>query len=102
MNLQLSNKNTIVFESYAGIGKASAIELVSLVANIALVARNEDKLKQVLEEATKVKNYHILMNNTEGPILTADEDVIWKNNVFQWLFGDNEKKKQDLVNKILN
>ncbi len=102
MNLQLSNKNTIVFESYAGIGKASAIELVSLVANIALVARNEDKLKQVLEEATKVKNYHILMNNTEGPILTADEDVICENNVFQWLFGDNEKKKQDLVNKILN
>ena len=95
MNLQLSNKNAIVCGSSAGIGKASAIELASLGANVTLVARNEDKLKQVvselssnggqkhdyliadfsqpiglklvLEEATKNKNYHILVNNSGGP-----------------------------------
>ncbi|MFT4698961.1 MAG: 3-oxoacyl-[acyl-carrier protein] reductase [Flavobacteriaceae bacterium] len=104
MNLQLSNKNALVCGSSAGIGKASAIELASLGANITLIARNEDKLKQVvselpsngnqihdyliadfsqptalkliLEEATKNKNYHILVNNTGGPkggpILNAD------------------------------
>lgn len=104
MNLQLSNKNAIVCGSSAGIGKASAIELASLGANVTLVARNEEKLKQVLselpnngnqkhaylladfsqpiglklvfEEATKNKNYHILVNNTGGPkggpILNAD------------------------------
>jgi aminocarboxymuconate-semialdehyde decarboxylase len=38
----------------------------------------------------------------ERNILTEDEcDAIWEDNVLQWLFGDDEKKKQDLVNKIL-
>ncbi|MBV1923180.1 MAG: SDR family oxidoreductase [Flavobacteriaceae bacterium] len=104
MNLQLTNKNAIVCGSSAGIGKASAIELASLGANVTLVARNEEKLKNalselstngnqkhdyliadfsqpiglklVLQEATKDKNYHILVNNTGGPkggpILNAD------------------------------
>ena len=28
-------------------------------------------------------------------------DQIWEDNVLQWLYGDDEKGKQDLVNKIL-
>jgi aminocarboxymuconate-semialdehyde decarboxylase len=28
-------------------------------------------------------------------------DQIWEDNTLQWLFGNDEKAKQDLVNKIL-
>jgi aminocarboxymuconate-semialdehyde decarboxylase len=36
-------------------------------------------------------------------ILTSEEcDAIWDDNVLQWLFGDDKKKKQDLINKIIS
>lgn len=35
-------------------------------------------------------------------ILTTEEcDAIWDDNVLQWLFGDDEKGKQDLIKKII-
>ncbi|NOY47512.1 MAG: SDR family NAD(P)-dependent oxidoreductase, partial [Chlorobi bacterium] len=48
MNFNLNNKNALVCGSTQGIGKATAIALASEGVNITLVARNEDKLKQVL------------------------------------------------------
>jgi len=54
MNLDLKNKRAIVCGSTQGIGKAVAIELASLGANVTLIARNESALKQVKSE---------LMNN---------------------------------------
>ena len=81
--------------STQGIGKASAIELAGLGASITLLARDEnklkevlgelpadkgqkheylvadfgspDKLKQVLEKYVGGKVVHILINNTGGP-----------------------------------
>ncbi len=95
MNLDLTKKNALVCGSTQGIGKASAIALAELGANVTLVARNEDKLKEVVTElpnkyqnhsyivadfsdpeelGKKVANhlqtvgtYHILVNNTGGP-----------------------------------
>ena len=94
MDLNLNNKNALICGSSAGIGKASAFELATVGATITLLARNEEKLKQVLSELpTKYgqehqylvadfsnpsslketlsmgidKNYHILVNNTGGP-----------------------------------
>ena len=95
MNLNLTGKNALVCGSSAGIGKATALEMASLGATITLVARNEDKLKAVLSElpvpegqkhnylvadftnpsalketlieATHLRSYHILINNTGGP-----------------------------------
>ena len=92
MNLGLQNKNALVCGSTQGIGKASAIALAKEGANITLVARNEEKLKAVVEalpntqqqhsyivadfsnaEELKEKieasslNFHILINNTGGP-----------------------------------
>lgn len=96
MDLNLTNKNALVCGSTQGIGKASAIELAKMGANITLVARNEDSLKTVLTELdrskgqqhdyicvdfastkdleTKLNAYlsggktiHILVNNTGGP-----------------------------------
>jgi len=95
MNLNLKNKNALVCGSTQGIGKASAMALAELGANVTLVARNEEKLKEVLKELPNtyqnhsyivadfqdpiilgekvakglktVGTYHILVNNTGGP-----------------------------------
>lgn len=97
MNLDLTGKNAIVCGSTQGIGKAIAIELADLGANIILIARNEQKLidarkeletskgqdhhyikadfsvpshlKLVLEEYIEINSIkiNILINNTGGP-----------------------------------
>ena len=95
MNLNLSNRNALVCGSSQGIGKATAVALAKMGANITLMARNEEKLQAVLSELDtsqgqchsyacadfsnleKVKsavqsiiadkNIHILINNTGGP-----------------------------------
>ncbi len=96
MDLSLKNKRAVVCGSTQGIGKATAIELAKLGADITLVARNETTLKLVLasldvsaeqqhnilvadfsnHEAVKEKittyasnidKVHILINNTGGP-----------------------------------
>ena len=50
MNLDLKNKRALVCGSTQGIGKAVAIELAALGANVTLLARNEQSLKQVKSE----------------------------------------------------
>ncbi len=93
MNLNLLGKNAFVGGSSKGIGWASAVELALMGANVTLVARSEEALKQKvallanngkqkhdflvldyqsLEEVeSKIsslkKEYHILINNTGGP-----------------------------------
>ncbi len=94
MNIDLQGKKAIVCGSTKGIGKAVAVELAAMGAEIILVARNETELKKVVsilkfgpkhtyivadferpaELGEKVRNYlsengpvHILVNNTGGP-----------------------------------
>ena len=94
MNLDLTGKTALVCGSTQGIGKAIAMELASMGANIVLLARNEGKLQQVATELpnnnqkhqhiaadfsdpSQVKevidkfaahqDIHILINNTGGP-----------------------------------
>lgn len=95
MNLDLSEKNALVCGSSKGLGKATAIELAKLGANITLVARsanimaelisqldrsagqthdflaadftNRADLKRKIAGLTTVKTIHILINNTGGP-----------------------------------
>ena len=95
MNLDLSNKNALVCGSTQGIGKATALALAKMGANVTLIARNEKKLQAVSSELDtsqgqshsyacadfsdleKVKSavqsiivdkpIHILINNTGGP-----------------------------------
>lgn len=95
MNFDLTGKNALVCGSSRGIGKAAAIELATLGANVTLVARNIERLGAVLEalDRTKGQNHdffsadfsdpadlkkkvnglaaqktiHILINNTGGP-----------------------------------
>ncbi|MCC9136588.1 SDR family oxidoreductase [Pontibacter silvestris] len=96
MDLNLKNKRAIVCGSTQGIGKAVAVELAQLGASVTLVARNEEKLKETVQEldhangqqhdfivadfadTEEVKaqiaayvqqqnEVHILVNNTGGP-----------------------------------
>ncbi len=96
MDLNLTGKNALVCGSTQGIGKASAMELASLGANVTLLARNEEALKAVVNELPNNGNqihnfivadfatpdylkviinhylesnlpFHILVNNTGGP-----------------------------------
>lgn len=95
MDLSLKYKNALVCGSTQGIGKAAAIELALLGANVTLLARNEDSLKQALadldvaqgqqhnylvadfaniealktiaSESIEKGNYQVLVNNTGGP-----------------------------------
>ena len=96
MNLDLSGKTAIVCGSTQGLGWASAAELAQLGANIVLVARNEEKLKEgvnrlsnnssqqhrylvadfedTMAVSAAIHQYvdggsvaHILVNNTGGP-----------------------------------
>ena len=94
MNMDLTNKNALVCGSTQGIGKSIAVELAKMGANVILLARNEEKLKVVLNELDdsmkqlhsyacadfsdpeevknaihsllSEKNIHILINNTGG------------------------------------
>jgi len=93
MNLDLTGKRAIVCGSTQGIGKASAIELALMGADVTLIARDEQKLKNVIQELggegkhtylvadftspetlkQKITEFaatnaiHILINNTGGP-----------------------------------
>jgi len=95
MNISLEGKTALVCGSTQGIGKASALELASLGASVILLARDQGKLEETLEELDKLQgqthNYliadfsnpdevkkivekgvgntpvHILINNTGGP-----------------------------------
>jgi len=96
MDLNLKNKNALVCGSSQGMGKAIAIQLAKMGANVTVFARNLEKLNQVKaelandgtqehfaicadfskpdevtraldEQLTLVPEYHILINNTGGP-----------------------------------
>jgi 3-oxoacyl-[acyl-carrier protein] reductase len=95
MDVNLVNKNALVSGSSKGIGRAVAIELAELGANVTLVARDPERLTLVLNELDRSrgqqheflvadftnshdlhrkvtglvssKTIHILVNNTGGP-----------------------------------
>ena len=125
MKLNLLNKNAIVCGSTQGIGEASAINLAKLGANITLIARNENKLLDVLSHLDTSKGqthsfiaidfrdsitlkkevdllkdrYHILINNTGGPAGGAITEASLESfeNAFQMHLINN----QILVQKVV-
>ncbi len=68
MNLNLKNKNALVCGSTAGIGKATAIALSQEGVNVTLVARNENKLKEVLSELSSKGNHHYIVADFSNPL----------------------------------
>lgn len=95
MDFDLKGKSAVVCGSTQGIGKASAIELALMGASVTLIARDEQKLKDTVNELHRtdiqqhdyivcdfnfpddlkrkvtdfanLRSVHILVNNTGGP-----------------------------------
>jgi len=92
MNLDLTGRNALVCGGSHGIGKAAAIELAALGANVTLLSRTEASLKKALgelpvkgaqkhafialdmndhaalaETVAAASPFHIVVNNTGGP-----------------------------------
>ncbi len=58
MDLNLNGKYALVSGSSQGIGKAAAIELATLGANVILLARNKETLKNTVKELPQKENKH--------------------------------------------
>lgn len=58
MNIDLTDKNALVLGSSGGIGKACAIELSRLGANITLLARNPEALNETLKALANKPGQH--------------------------------------------
>jgi 3-oxoacyl-[acyl-carrier protein] reductase len=67
MNLDLTGKRAVVCGSTQGIGKAAALELALLGANVTLVARDEDKLKAVVKELDPAGEHNYLVADFSSP-----------------------------------
>lgn len=127
MNLNLKNKNALVCGSSRGIGKAAAIEIAKLGANVTLVARSPEKLSEVksqldisqgqqhdylvvdfadsndlkkrIDELLLSKTIHILINNTGGP--PGGDIVSAKPQAFLEAFHNHLICNQILVQAVL-
>lgn len=103
MNLNLQNKNALVCGSTQGIGKATAIMLANEGMNVTLLARNKEKLQEVIAEL-------LTSNNQEHSFLKADfsnpEEVqkavqnhIKEKNGFHVLINNTGGPKSGLIHK---
>jgi 3-oxoacyl-[acyl-carrier protein] reductase len=90
MNLNLNNKNALVCGSTQGIGKATAMALAAEGVNITLVARNEDKLKQVLSELPSHRNHNYIVADFSNPkdLKQKIENYVNENNGFHILVNN--------------
>ena len=84
MEINLKNKTAWVFGASAGIGRAIAIELSRVGANILLIARNKNNLQKVLNElCVKFDQKHdflsIDMSNAENLVLALKKYKKTKN-----------------------
>ena len=91
MNLDLKNKRALVGGSTQGIGKAVAIELALLGANVTLIARNEEALKKAKTELNidKGQQHSYIVADFSNP-----EEV--KRNVTHYI------QRQGTVNILVN
>ncbi|MDZ4822490.1 MAG: SDR family oxidoreductase [Flavobacteriales bacterium] len=85
MNLDLTGKRALVCGSTQGIGRASARELAELGASVVLMARSEDKLKQVVAtlDNSRGQQHEYLVADFSHPHLVKEaiENFVLKNSV---------------------
>lgn len=74
MNIQLKDKTAIVCGSTQGIGRAIAIELAILGANVTLFARNEDSMKDVVEllDTAQGQAHEMIVADFKNPVEVKD------------------------------
>lgn len=82
MKLDLKGKTALVCGSTQGIGKATAIELATLGANVVLMARNETKLAEVKNELSGHGQHDCIVADFSSPenVKMTLDSYITKNN----------------------
>lgn len=90
MNLKLNNKNALVCGSTQGIGKATAMLLAAEGVKVTLVARNEEKLKEVLSNLPSDRNHSYIVADFSNPkdLQKKVSDFITKNHGFHILVNN--------------
>ena len=90
MDLKLNTKNALVCGSTQGIGKATAMLLASEGVNVTLVARNEERLKEVLSELPSHRNHNYIVADFSNPLDLKEKvsDYIAKNHGFHILINN--------------
>lgn len=105
MNLNLKNKNALVCGSTAGIGKATAIALSNEGVNVTLVARNEDKLKEVLSQLSSEVNHNYIVADFSNPLELKEKisSFISKHHGFHILVNNTGGPRSgDILNATLD
>ena len=99
MDLKLNNKNALVCGSTAGIGKATAIGLAAEGVKVTLIARNEDKLKEVLAELPEQRQHDYIVADFSNPeeLKNKVSDYMAKNNGFHILVNNTGGPKAGTV-----
>ncbi|WP_206484374.1 SDR family oxidoreductase [Thalassotalea sp. G2M2-11] len=92
MNIDLTNKNALVCGSSQGIGKACALELAALGANVTLFSRNLSSLNEVLAEldTSKGQQHQVLVADFSQPeqVKQVITEAIAKGNGFEILINN--------------
>ncbi len=90
MNLNLKGKHALVCGSSQGIGKAAAIELALLGADVTLLARDPEKLQTAVKELGGIGNHDHISADFSKPesVKAAIDDYIGKGNVINILVNN--------------
>lgn len=92
MNLNLTNKKAIVCGSTQGLGLASAIELSLLGADVTLMSRNEERLREALKklDVSKNQNHQYIVADFEYPdkVQSAINEYLDKKNTVNILVNN--------------
>lgn len=105
MNLNLKDKYALVCGSTQGIGKATAIALALEGVKVTLVARNREKLKDVLTELPNSENHDYIVADFSNPRDLQEQVIkyIEKNHGFHILINNTGGPRSgDIVNASLD
>lgn len=97
MELELKNKNALVGGSTQGIGKATAIALAKEGVNVTLIARNENRLKEVLQELPNTGQHNYLVADFSNP--ESVEEALSHQNHFHIVVNNTGGPKSGLIHE---
>ena len=103
MNISLEGKNALVCGGSEGIGKAIALQFASLGANVTIIARNEETLKNTVAEfkVTNIQNHGYIVADFSDPDNTAQKvaEHIKSNKSYQILVNNSGGPAPGLISE---
>ncbi len=93
MDLNLDNKNALICGSSQGIGKAIALQFAEMGANVILLARNEDKLKETVNQLANNGNqkHSYITANLDRPndLIKKVKNILTEYGIIQLLVNNS-------------